>query len=746
VTAVAEPVAVRKPRRAELPSWLLSVLLVAGAAAVSEFLTLFNNAPLIKAGVFTDALINGLVTALLAVAIVLIYRGNKLLTFAHGAIASAAGVIMFSLAGDGWSYWAVVPATIAAAAAASALLEAGVMRRFANSPRLVATIATLAGGQLFVALAFLFPQWRFGVNILSADIEDLRELPNVPVHFPNGFHKTWDHVAFTSDTIVAGVVAIVALGAVGAFLRFTTAGTAIRGASENSERVALLGISMGSLGTLVWVIAGVLAGLYTVLNEPMHSGSLATVAIGGASGVGVLLRGFAAAVIAKMERVSVAVSAAVAITILDRGIFWVTHRATTSDVALFVVICVILLVQRRNLSRVEDAAASAWSAAEEVRPVPAVLKALPTVQSAQRWAIGLGLFAVVGFPFIMSPSQIVTSTTYTIYAIVAVSLVVLVGWGGQISLGQFALVAVGASASGAFQASWHLPFPIAMVLAAFVAAGVAILLGLPALRIRGLYLAVTTLAFALVMSSYVLVPDRFAALVPPKLNRPEFAFVHFKDDRSFFYLCVAFLVLTVFGALGLRKTRTGRVLIAARDNETAVQSFGISLIRTRLATFALAGFIAGIAGALLAVQQQAVRPEQYTATQSITMFLMAIIGGLGSVAGVVTGAIYLGACTLFLKGAIGALFAVGGGVLVVLVAVPQGLGGVVFAARDAFLRRVAIREKIYVRSLLGDVRDLDSERSRAQLVPKPAPEPKYEIDSQIREAGKSQRTKGWVYG
>lgn len=744
MTAAAIPV--RKQRRADLPAWLLSVLLIAGALGVAEFLTLFNDVTVIRPGVLVDAVINGLVTALLAVAIVLIYRGNKLLTFAHGAIASAAGVIMFSLAGEGWSYWAVAPATLAIAGAASALLEAGVMRRFTNSPRLVATIATLAGGQIYVALAFFFPQWRFDVNVLTADIDDLQKLPNVPVHFPNGFSRIWDSVSFTSDTVVAGVVSVLALCAVGAFLRYTTAGTAIRGASENSERVALLGISMGSLGTLVWVIAGVLAGLYTLLYEPMHNGSLATVAVGGATGVGILLRAFAAAVIGKMERVSVAVSAAVAITILDRGIFWVTHRATTADVALFVVICAILLLQRRGLSRVEDAAATAWSAAEEIRPVPAVLSALPTVQSAKRWAMGLGLFAVFGFPFIMSPSQIVTSTTYTIYAIVSVSLVVLVGWGGQISLGQFALVAVGAAASGAFQASWHLPFPIAMLMAAFVSAGVAILLGLPAMRIRGLYLAVTTLAFALVMSSYVLVPDRFAALVPPKLERPEFLFLDFKDDRSFFYMCVGFLVLTVLGALGLRKTRTGRVLIAARDNETAVQSFGISLIRTRLATFALAGFIAGIAGALLAVQQGAVRPEQYTPTQSITMFLMAIIGGLGSVAGVVTGAMYLGVCALFLKGAIGALFAVGGGVLIVLVAVPQGLGGVVFAARDAFLRRIAIREKIFVRSLLGDVRDLDSERSRAQLVPKPAPETKYEIESNIREAGKSQRSKGWVYG
>jgi len=736
---------VRKAERKEWPAWLVSAALIGGSIALAQFLTLFNGVSIIHVAPLVTTLINGLVSALLAVAVVIIYRGNKLLTFAHGAIASAAGLVMFTLAGEGWSYWAIAPATIAVAAVASALLEAGVLRRFANSPRLVATIATLAGGQVFLAAAYFLPQWRFDVNILNADLDDFTKLPNTPVHFPNGWRRLWDGQAFTADHVVAFGAALLALCAVGAFLRFTTAGTAIRGASENSERVALLGISMGSLGTVVWVIAGALAGLFVLLNEPLHNGTLVSAAVGG-SGVSALLRGFAAAVLAKMERVSVAVSAAIAIAFLDFSIFWVTNRAAASDVVLFVGICAALLIQRRKLSRVEEAASTTWSSAEEIRPVPAVLSGLASVQSAKRWVFTALAVAIVGFPFAMSPSQIVTATTYGIFAIVAVSLVVLTGWGGQISLGQFALVAVGASVSGMLRVTYHVPFPIAMLLAALIAAGVAVLLGLPALRIRGLYLAVTTLAFALVMSSYVLVAERFPKLVAPKIGRPSLLFLDFKDDRSFFYLCIGFLILTIVGAQGLRRTRTGRVLIAARDNEAAVQSFGISLVRTRLATFALAGFIAGIAGTLLATQQQAVRPEQYGAAQSITMFLMAIIGGLGSVAGVVTGAVYLGACALFLKGPIGALVASGGGVLIVLIAIPSGLGGVVYAARDAFLRRIAIREKIFVRSLLGDVRDLDSERSRAQLAPKPAPEPKYEIDSHIREAGKSQRSKGWVYG
>jgi len=183
-----------------------------------------------------------------------------------------------------------------------------------------------------------------------------------------------------------------------------------------------------------------------------------------------------------------------------------------------------------------------------------------------------------------------------------------------------------------------------------------------------------------------------------------------------------------------------------RDNERAAQSFGISLVRTRLVTFAISGFIAAWAGVLLAHQSHAVRPESFNPGMSVSMFLMAVIGGLGSVSGVLTGALYLGTVEVFIHGAIGQLMAGGLGVLLVLLVYPSGLGGVVYSIRDAWLRRVALREKIFVRSLLGDVRDLTSERSRAPLTAKTDPERHYELESDVRHAGASQRARGWVYG
>lgn len=721
-----------------------AVLLASGAIGV--VITVVFGTSVVPLPVLLDAAVQGLVASLFAAGLLLVHRANKIITFAHASIALSASILLLTLTGEHWSWWLAVPVTVAAAALVGSGIDVLVLRRFSRSPRLVATVATLAVGQLLVTLSFALPQWRFGVNLFTGNIdaEDLALLPREEIHFPLKFRQAWGPVVFTQDHIVAVVVAAFGLVALGLFLRRSLAGTAVRAAAENDERVALLGIGTGALSTLVWAIAGGLAALSSVLSEPLRSGSIATVVTGGAAGLGasVLLRGLAAAVLARMEHLPTAVAAAIGISVFERCVFWATGRTSIADLVLLVVIAGALLAQRRGLSRTEEAAASSWAAADEIRPIPALLAAVPAVQAGRRWALTLAAIVIFGFPWVMSPSQVYLGSSYAIYGMVAVSLVVLTGWGGQISLGQFALVAVGASVSGALTSA-GVPFPIAFVLAAVAGAGVAVLLGLPALRIKGLYLAVTTLAFAVVMSTFVLDRDRFGFLVPSQLDRPGIGFLSFEDERAYYYLCVAGLVVAVLMAVALRRTRTGRVLIAMRDNERAAQSLGLSLVRTRLVTFAISGFIAAMAGVLLAHQQHAVRPEAFGPEQSIQIFLMAVIGGLGSVTGVLTGALYLGSVTILLPAGLGQLLASGLGVLTVLLFFPSGLGGLAYAVRDGWLRRIALRERLYVRSLLGEIGLLD--RERAPLSETLAPERHYEIDSEIRVAGASQRGKGWVY-
>jgi branched-chain amino acid transport system permease protein len=159
----------------------------------------------------------------------------------------------------------------------------------------------------------------------------------------------------------------------------------------------------------------------------------------------------------------------------------------------------------------------------------------------------------------------------------------------------------------------------------------------------------------------------------------------------------------VFGLRGIRNSRTGRVLVAIRDNERAAQAFGVSAVRAKLTAFAISGFVAAAAGSLFVHHQQAIDPGPYAAFENLVIFATVVVGGITSLPGAALGALYFQGAKWFLPGAWQAL-ASGVGVLVVLLILPRGLGGLMFSIRDQFLRMVALRKDIVVPSLLADVR------------------------------------------
>jgi branched-chain amino acid transport system permease protein len=355
---------------------------------------------------------------------------------------------------------------------------------------------------------------------------------------------------------------------------------------------------------------------------------------------------------------------------------------------------------------------------------------------------------VLGFPLVMSPSQVNLGSLVLIDGIVVISLVMLTGWGGQVSLGQYALVGVGALIGGICIGKLHLPFLLALLAGASAGAVVAMVLGLTALRIRGLYLAVTTLAFAVVTRTIILDRSHLGKYAPRSVGRPVILFIKTDDNRAYYYVCLVALALAVFAATGLRKSRTGRVLIGMRDNERAAQSYGVNLVRTRLLTFALSGFMASAAGVLFVAHEHALDAASFGPEASVQIFLTAVIGGLGSVQGALLGALYFAVVNFTIKGDIGRLFASAFGVLIVLYAFPGGLGSMAYAARDAVLRRIAIRRRIWVPSLLADYAAAAGVADRAPLTPKAEAEPtpaQYRQPSRIRTTGASQSGPGWRY-
>jgi branched-chain amino acid transport system permease protein len=485
--------------------------------------------------------------------------------------------------------------------------------------------------------------------------------------------------------------------------------------AENPERASLLGIGVAGLSVVVWTVAGLL------------DGAADFAARGGAPGVGsgflALLIPFAGAVIGRFQSIPTTVGVCIGLGVLreawqyslkdDINLFYVT---------IFVIILVALLFQRRGLSRAEVGTDVGWAGTSEPRPVPAELRGI-TALRLTRWGLAaLGLLVVLLFPFIASTGRVVLAGTILIYAIGVLSLVVLTGWAGQVSLGQWALVAVGSVVGGALTHSAGLSFWFAVPLVSALTAAIAVLVGLPALRIKGLFLLVTTFSFAVVVDQALFAKRYFRWLLPQSVERPSLFFLNFSDEKSMYFLCVAALALALWLVTNLRRSRVGRVLIALRDNEPNVQAFGVSALYSKLLAFAVSGALAGFAGVLYAHQQRGVSAASFGADRSIFLFLAAVIGGVSSPAGALLGAAYYEIVRNFLntpgQAVLASFFNAGGPLLIVFVA-PGGFISLVNAVRDSILRVVAQRRRIVVPSLFADY---DPELVARQLIPLTEPD------------------------
>jgi branched-chain amino acid transport system permease protein len=233
---------------------------------------------------------------------------------------------------------------------------------------------------------------------------------------------------------------------------------------------------------------------------------------------------------------------------------------------------------------------------------------------------------------------------------------------------------------------------------------------------------VSTLAFALFVSSYVLNQSLWVDYLPGfRIDRlPVFGVFDIESETRFYFLCLIVLGLLLVVVRGVRNSRTGRVLIAIRENDAAARSFGIHATRTQLACFALSGFIAAVAGVLFVHQQTGLQVgagNLYLPQESLQVFSMVVIGGLGSIPGVLLGATYVWGTQYFLPGQ-WQFLATGAGLLLILMVLPGGLGAVLYDIRDWLLRQVAQRRKILVPSLVAD----RAERSAEDLAPEAARE------------------------
>jgi branched-chain amino acid transport system permease protein len=662
--------------------------------------------PTIPAEIYLIGVIQGLLVALIALGFVIVYRANRIVNFAAadlGGVPAAFALLLFvSL---GWSIYLAAAIGFVSSILLGIIVEFVFLRRFFKAPRLILTVATIGVTELLAALAFLLPLW-FG----SPDVATYP--PFIDTHFNIGKLVTFDG----SDVLVLVTVPLILL-ALACFFRFSAIGTALRATAENADRASLLGIPVRRLQSVVWGLAAALAYVALFLRVGVGGQILGRVL-----DPAVLLTALGAAVIGRMERMPTVVLAAIGLGIVDQAAVFHYNNVEIMSIAIrAAIIAIALLLQRADtVGRLTSSATSTWQATREVKRIPAELRNQPAVRAALWGVAGLFLAGLVAIPLLLPEDKVKLAGTIGIYAIIGLSLVVLTGWAGQVSLGQMGFVGIAGAIAGSLATRWHWDMGLVLLAAGGVGALATMIVGIPTLRARGLAFAVVTLAFSLAASRYLLNSgySPIKSFVPSGTVTRTHVLGLFRVDTEtrYYVLVLMVLAVSILMVRSLRNSRVGRVLIGVRDNERAAQALSVGARGTLMVAFATSGFLSGVAGGLFVLQQRSLDSVSFDPGESLRVFSMAVVGGLGSIGGAVLGALYVKGIQYYLTQPQWAFLSTGFGLLLVLLLMPGGLGAAFGDVRDTVLRWFARRRGIRVPSLLADTRVEDVQVPEANLI------------------------------
>jgi ABC-type branched-subunit amino acid transport system ATPase component/ABC-type branched-subunit amino acid transport system permease subunit len=624
-----------------------------------------------------NGLVTGMVFGLLAMGIVLIYRSTRVINFAVGNMGVPAATLMAVMVVNyNFPFWVALVIALLVGTIIGAAIELTVIRRLFTAPRVILLVATIGVAQLMQAINAALPDIETGGG----------------ARYPVSLGSTWDDVAGLRVTgpqvAILVLVPLVATG-LGLFLNRTTFGKTVQGSAANPELARLSGFSPKRVSTLVWTLAGFLASLSAILLSG-QSGSLS-----GFENLGpnTMVRALAAAVIAGMRSFPLALAAGISIGVIQALVrFNFLDEPGLTDLLLFIAILIAVYFQGRS----EREERASYSFAPRVKAVPERLKQYWIVRNLTPVFFMICLGAMILIPFLVTqPSKHLTYATIASFAICAASLTILTGWSGQISLGQMAFAGVGALSAAAFNRA-GVPFVLSMVAGAAVAAVVAALIGIGALRVRGLMLAVVTFAFALAAEQYFyrteLLSDGNSGSVP--FRRGDFLGLDLNDQRTYYWFSLGVLVIVLIVIGKLRRSGIGRNTIAVRDNPDTAAAYTVRPVITKLRAFAIAGAIAGLGGSVLAgvIQNIPLSERFFTTGASLQLVSIIVIGGLGSLVGPVLGALWvIGLPTFFPDNDLVPLFSSSIGLLVLLLYVPGGLVQIGYALRDGLLRWLEAR-------------------------------------------------------
>ncbi|HST40296.1 MAG TPA: ATP-binding cassette domain-containing protein [Conexibacter sp.] len=541
----------------------------------------------------------GAIYALGALGIVAIHRGSKILNLAHGGVAMWGAFLFVRLRDDqGVPAWAAAGLAVAAGAAFGALAYLVVLRPLRHRPPVTQVVATL--GLLVVIVGLASRIYGTDAVLVSS------WLPNSAV--------TIAGASVGRDRICLLAIALAATCALALWSARSRTALMTRALAEHERGAVALGASPTLLGALNWALGCALAALAGVLLVPILGLGVSTIPV-------ILVPALAAALLGRFDSYWWALAGGLVIGVTESLVTrYVSVSGLSSAVPLVAV--VLVLIARRDSGGNRLAAAPAQS-------VPAGRLSPPLA--------GLAIAGVVAIAAFGSAVWIDAAVTTMTYGLLGLSLVVLIGYANQISLAQMAIAGLSAFVAIKLAIAIQVPFLLAPLVGAAVGAAAGVVIGLPAVRIRGINLAVVTLATGLAVQQAIFNNESFnggiGGLVPPVphlFGVPVDAVGH---PTRYALVVLFWTCLGVLAVWLIRRSRFGARLIAMRTNERAAAGLGIDVWRVKLAAFAASSALAGLAGVLIVYRQPSATFEPFSTSASFQLVTFVIIGGVAAISG-----------------------------------------------------------------------------------------------------------------
>src|SRR5271165_5828415 len=547
----------------------------------------------------------GAVYALLGNGLVLIYRGSGILNFAQGAYAMVGAYLFYELHNVHRQAFAPSFATAAVAVGlVGALTHLLVMRPLRQASPLARLIATLGILAVLQGAATI----RYGANLIE-----------VPSSLPQGVIR-WSSIAFSEDRLYLLGIATALTVALWAVTRFTTLGLVPSAVAENQRAAAALGWSPDLVATATWTLGAVLAAVAGILVVPLSGLAVSSLTL-------VVVAAMAAALVSGFSSFPVTLAAGVVIGIVQSEMARYVQQPGWADAFPFLAIMAVLIVRGKTL------------------PVRShMLERLPGLGTGvvkARVIVPLSLALGVAMLTILPQNLTIAINVQLTVAVILLSVIVVTGYTGQLSLAQFTLAGIGAYLAGRLVASLGWPLEAALPAGVLGAAAVGVLFGIPALRTRGVNLAVVTLGLALTVQEVLFDNSNYTGGTAGTTVGPAKFFGLNLDPilypGRYAVFCLVWFVLAAVAVANVRRGRVGRRLVSVRANERAAASLGISVTAAKLYAFGLGAAIAGLGGVLLGFQNYAIVYTNFDALSSVNLVSEATIGGIGHVPGSLVG-------------------------------------------------------------------------------------------------------------